>query len=267
MRQLIAAAAVAVALVGAVATAAAQKPAFGSPARAPRSGGIHHSLSVTLFHTTWNDPFLREPNTAGFSSSEIQTGQKVGTIGGRVGWLATLGRAGLEVGVSFLRVGLADFRYRNPPMFDSAVTYSGVSIALVQADFLLLFKPARDIPLHVYGVLGMGQSRRAYTLSGSPFPEWDGPRKTNEFGYSWGFGLRLSPIRQFALFAEYRWVPGDLTSSIPAGGCYVYYSRAGRAGISASLDGTGGSASIPDCKPATQESGNLLSLGAALAVP
>ena len=270
MRFPVATAALAASLVCAATPVGAQKPTFkptGAAARSPRSGGIRHSLSVTLLRTTYHDPFLREPGPQGVGALELQTGQTVQTVGGRVGWLATIGRFGLEVGVSYLRTGLTDFHYFNPVSLPDTVAYSNVSVGLVQADFLLLAKPSASVPLYVYGILGMGQSRRSYTLTGSVFPEWDGPRKASEFGYTYGLGLRLSPIRQLSLVAEYRWVPGDLTQSIPGGGCYVYYSRNGRSDLSASVTVARGASRIPDCPPATQEAGSLLSLGVSVAVP
>jgi len=270
MRLTVATATLTVLLVGVTAPVSGQKPLSKpaeSTARPPRAGGIRHSLTVTLLRTTYRDPFLREPGPRGVGSREIQTGQTVQTVGGRVGWLATLRRFGIEAGLSYWRVGLSDFHYVNPPTQSDSVAYSDASVGLLQGDILLLVMPARGVPLYVYGVLGMGQWRRAYTLSGSVFPEWDGPRTANEFEYTYGLGLRLSPIRQLSLVAEYRWVPGDLTSSIPAGGCYIYYSRRGSRDLSASVSGARGASSIPDCPPASEKAGSLFSLGVAVAVP
>jgi opacity protein-like surface antigen len=270
MRYPVVATALAVGLVCVAASAVAQKPPFkgaGATAQAPRPDRFRSSLSVTVLRTTYHDPFLREPGPQGGSSQELQTGQTVQTVGGRVGWLATFGRFGLEAGMSYLRVGLSDFHYFNPPSQPDSVAYSNVAVGLLQADILLMAKPSTSVPLYVYGILGMGQWRRSYTLTGNVFPEWDGPRTANEFEYTYGLGLRLSPIRQFSLVAEYRWVPGDLTSSIPAGGCYIYYSRQGGRGLSASVTGARGASSTPDCPPATYKSGSLLSLGVAVAVP
>ena len=247
-------------------TASAQKPRT-KPTAAPRVRNTRQAWSLTLFRSTYSNPFLREPGAAG-GGSEVKTGQSVGTTSGRLGWMLMLReRAGIELGVNYLRVPLRDFQYNAAFGGSDTIGYGGASVTLVQGDIVLLGAPWRGTPLYVTGILGMGLARKAFTTTGNVFADWDGPRTLSEFGYSFGLGFRYSPIRQLSVVGEYRWVPGDQTTSIPMGGCYIYYrSERGPGGLSSSLAGQRAASRIPDCKSRT-DNGHIASIGVAIAVP
>ena len=129
--------------------------------------------------------------------------------------------------------------------------YGSPKESLVQADIALHYAPWTSAPLSVYGVLGMGSQNTDYTITNGAFADWNGAKSQSGFNYTYGLGTRLFAHRYLSLFAEYRWIPGDLvTETSGVQECWVTYS----AGSSYSSCGGG---SVPN-------KSTLLSLGAAI---
>lgn len=253
-------------LSGVPGLAEGQKIVPGTGARNSRGPGrVHRSLSLTVLSTKYHNPFLREPDVLGYGSDDVPSGQTIPTVGGRLSWLATQGRGGLEFGVAYWSVRLDDFTH--VLVNGESVSYSDASVTLIQADLIGLGAPLRGFPAYVYGVLGFGLRRRSYTITGSPFSEVNGPRRRKEFQSSYGLGVRLSPIRQVSVVGELRWVPGaEGAIQVPFGGCNVYVSRRGPVepvgAVTAHLDGM----DLPACER-TRIVSHLVSIGVAIAVP
>ncbi|HEX2695629.1 MAG TPA: hypothetical protein VHP61_07725 [Acidobacteriota bacterium] len=64
----------------------------------------------------------------------------------------------------------------------------------------------------IYGLLGLASSTEEYLISGSVFPEWNGNKSLSEFDYSYGLGVRFSPVKMLSAFTEFRFIPGDRTT-------------------------------------------------------
>lgn len=242
--------------------ASGQKPRS-KPTPAARTQPTRHALSVTVFRTTYQNPFLPQPSGPTEWTGEVRTGQSATSTGGRLGWLLMFqgGRVGLELGVSYVGVQLADFTYSYGP-----VDYRDASVALLQGDFVLLGAPWRGVPLYLTAVVGTGLQRMSYTLAQSvALADFNGPRTFYRNGTSWGVGVRFSPIRQLSLVGEYRWEEGDTYEA--GGGCYyVYYSQRGPGGVAASLSGQNGASDTPGCASHTGYA-HLISVGVAVAIP
>lgn len=118
----------------------------------------------------------------------------------------------------------------------------------------------RGAPPWIYGVLGMGQHRKNYTLSNNDASFFNGRRELSEMNYTPGLGVRLSPLRQVAMFAEARWLPGDQSTTVPSEGCYIYVRRS--ATVSASVRGS----RVENCQTNTDFS-HLLSAGVTINLP
>jgi hypothetical protein len=222
---------------------------------------------VSFRQTRFSDPIFREPGPGG--GSELPVSGSLTTWGARGSatfW--PVRRVGIEGGLLILgQARFDDFVFADD--FGGGgqggnVAYDDPAVQLWFFDLGLQIRLMQRAPLFVSGVLGMGQERESYTISGAAFPEWNGNKTLNEFQYSYGLGAQVGPYRHVALFGEWRAVPGDLTTEIPHGGCYiyVYYQTAALQGVSGVAN-----QSAPACKSGTQNRASLLSVGLSISFP
>lgn len=119
------------------------------------------------------------------------------------------GYFGAGLRVSYLTAAFRSFVTPDMPGGLNMVGYADPKYTMVMGDILIHWAPASSNLLSLYGFLGLGAGYRAYTVSDSVFPEWNGARSVTEFEYSYGLGARFSPIRFVRLFGEFRLIPGD----------------------------------------------------------
>lgn len=225
------------------------------------------SYAVSVMQTRFSDPIFREPGPGG--GSELPVSGSLTTWGIRgSATLWPISRLGVEAGVLVLgRARFDDFVFTDEfggGGSGSNVSYDEPTVQLWFFDLGLRFRLTPRAPLFVSGVLGMGQERESYAITGAAFPEWNGSKTLSEFQYSYGIGAQVGPFRHVALFGEWRVVPGDLITEIPGGGCHIYvYSQA------AALQGTPGVGfqDAPACKRGTKNRATLLSVGLSISLP
>lgn len=186
---------------------------------APLSSQNTKAFQVGLSYNSFSDPIWRHPDGSG----EIPTGQTSKAVGGRAGIILSGERAGLSADVWVFSASFEDLTFSNstlsggndpewanlPGLRDDPVTYSSAKYALGMVDLGIHWFPAADRPFSVVGLFGMGMRKQSFDVTGAKFPEWNGEKSFSEFSYSYGLGLRWSPVRRIALVADYRWVPGD----------------------------------------------------------
>jgi hypothetical protein len=255
-----------IAALGAVpATAAAQKTI--APAHRDQEPGRGRPWYVTAggFATSLRNPFLREPGTEDGGGPELHTRQIVSTAGGRLGVGYRAERFGGEIAFSYWRSAQLDDFIFYQPGFQDSTNYSDVSVGLWQVDLVVLVRPVRGAPVWMYGLLGMGQQQKHYTLSNNDASFFNGRRELSEMNYTPGLGVRLQPLRQIAVFAEARWLPGDQSTTVPDEGCwiYTYYRRSRTPHLS--VRGTRGTR-VEACQTDTNF-GHLLSAGVTINLP
>lgn len=246
----------------------AQKVLTPAPGQAPddRTAPRERRWYVTAgaFASSLRNPFLREPGTEDGGGPELQTRQIADVMGGRFGFGYRGNRFGGEIAFSYWSSAqLNNFIYFNPGMGDST-RYSDVSVGLWQVDLVVLARPIRGVPVWAYGVLGMGQQQKNYTLSDNASPFFNGRRELSEMNYTPGVGLRITPLRFVGVFAEARWLPGDRSTTVPDEGCWIYtYYRRGAPNLS--VTGTRDT-QIEECKTNT-DFGHVLSAGVTINLP
>jgi hypothetical protein len=144
--------------------------------------------------------------------------------------------AGYDIGSAYVGAGIrgcyfsADFESFATPQMPGAqeiVGYADPKYSIFMTDLIVYWAPARSSIASVYGFLGLGGSSKKYTVSQSPFPEWNGAKSLSEFEYSYGLGARIRPVKRASVFAEFRLIPGDQTiegkNFLYSDGTYDYY--------------------------------------------
>lgn len=250
-----------IAVLGVLPQAAAAQKDFGPATRGEgRDRGRPWYVTAAGFATSMRNPFLREPGTEDGGGPELQTRQIVSTMGGRLGVGYRAERFGGEIAFSYWSSARLDDFIFYQPGFQDSTNYRDVTVGLWQVDLVVLVRPVRGAPAWLYGVLGMGQQQKNYTLSNNDASFFNGRRELSEMNYTPGLGVRLQPVRQIALFAEARWLPGDQSTTVPDEGCYIYVRRTGA--LQPSVRGT----RVEACKTNTNF-GHLLSAGVTINLP
>ncbi len=198
-----------IALMGIGILCAAASPVFGAVEKAsgygpPRGfylGGFYHSMGGPLF---------RYPS----GSDELSISSTAGSVGFFAGYDFVWTSFG--AGARLIYAGGAFPNFSAPEMpnmtFGPKVKYTDPRLSFIFLDLMLSWYPAKSGLFGVYGFLGLGSGTESYTLSGSDFPEWNGAKSISEFDYSFGGGVRLTPIRYISLFGELRLIAGDLVT-------------------------------------------------------
>jgi len=207
------------------------------------------TVSVGAAISSFGTPIVRHPS----GGPELPIEQSRQTAAFRASWFPfAMERVALEVGLSYWKARFAgfEFRERQQPASEPSTTYSAPEVSLVFFDVALHVAPSKRVPWSVYGVLGMGSEGEKYTVSGATFSEWNGAKSNRVFQFSYGLGTRAFPVRYVSLFAEFRFVPGDL--STPGGTCYMFVQ---------------GSTSWDTCGGSFPNKSTLLTLGGAIHFP
>jgi hypothetical protein len=201
---------------------------FGFSQPGSEAGNLHKGFYLGALYSSISGPTFRFPS----GSSELYVPQTTSTPGFMVGYEYNLTSFGFGLRVLYWHAAFKDFRSPDMPgapvPVSEYVSYSSPKFTHISVDLLLQWFPVKKGYLGVYGLLGLASSTEAYTISGSVFPEWNGQKSLSEFDYSYGLGIRISPVKLISFYGELRWIPGDTTTEagdfLYSDGIYDYYS-------------------------------------------
>lgn len=179
---------------------------------------LDRSFGVALSAITIRQPIVRYPS----GGAGLPLDQSVQALGVRVSWIPVARRRGaVELAADWVSAsfGAFDLRYPEAAASDPPTHYANPRLSLFSFDFLGHWAPAPTVPWSVYVVLGAGTQVEKHTVSGAPYTTWNGERAYGEFQFSYGVGTSLFARRYVSLFADVRFVPGDLITT--DGSCYT----------------------------------------------
>ncbi|MGA2586265.1 MAG: hypothetical protein ABSF88_04470 [Candidatus Aminicenantales bacterium] len=180
---------------------AEEKASANGPHRGFYLGGFYHSMGGPLFHYPGE-------------GEELSISATAGSMGFFAGY--DFAWASFGAGARLIYAGGAFPNFSAPEMpgmtFGPNVKYTDPKLSFIFLDLMLSWYPVESGLFGVYGYLGLGSGTESYTLSGSDFPQWNGAKSISKFDYSFGGGVRLTPIRYVSLFGELRLIAGDLVT-------------------------------------------------------
>ena len=181
---------------------------------------------IGAFYSGLDTPTFRMP--AG--DEEMVVPQSASLPGFMVGYQYDLRTFGFGGRILYWHTSLNNFG--SPEMTGSPtyVNYADPAFTHITFDLIIEWICVQKLRVGIYGFLGMGWSTESYTISGSVFPEWNGQKSLTEFDYTYGLGVKFSPLKLISLVAEYRWMPGDLSLDMKflySKGGYNYYEPQG----------------------------------------
>lgn len=198
---------------------AGEKTSANGPHQGFYLGGSYHSMGSPLFRYPSGNEELSIPSTAGGAGF---------FAGYEFAWTS------FGAGARLIYAGSAFPGFSVPEMpgmtFGPNVNYTDPKLSFIFLDLMLSWYPVTSGFFGVYGFLGLGSGTESYTLSGADFPDWNGAKSISKFDYSFGGGLRLTPIRFVSLFGELRLIAGDLvtdyTDFLYSDGTWNYWGNA-----------------------------------------
>ena len=161
-------------------------------------------------YSSISDPTFRLPSGSG----ELPVLQSASAPAFMVGYDIGGGGFGVGARLFYFHSSFNTFAFSEQPgsLYPSFAKYADPKFTHISFDFLVHWLPFRDLTLGIYALLGLASSTESYLISGSIFPEWDGNQSRSEFDYSYGLGVRFSPVKMMSIFAELRFIPGDSTT-------------------------------------------------------
>lgn len=122
-------------------------------------------------------------------------------------------RAGFEVIEKRIGGGI-DLSFWPAVKFDDTDEYSSMKYSTFYFDFKVHLIPfsSENIRFGIYPFLALGS--RSTTIQENVFNEYI---QETEFMYALGCGARLFVLDWLSIFAEYRFIPGDLTTPVSSG--------------------------------------------------
>ncbi len=192
--------AIVLSLAGAASAQSAEKKAF----RGFYLGALYSSMS---------NPHFRGPSGSG----ELPIPQSASAPGFMLGYDIGAGGFGLGARLVYFHAAYKSFATTEMPgmpvEWATFVQYADPKFTHISGDLMVYWLPFRGVTFGIYGLLGLASSSESYGISGSTFPEWNGLKSIGEFDYSYGLGLRFSPLRMISAFGEIRFIPGNLTTT------------------------------------------------------
>lgn len=169
-------------------------------------GGMFSSLSNPTFRQPGGYGELPVPQSA--SGPAFMLGYDIGAGG------FGLGARALYFHAAYQTFAVSEFPSSpyDSGQYTTFIQYADPGFTHISLDLLVHWLPFRGLTLGIYGLLGMASSTEKYVISGSSIPEFNGSASRSEFDYSYGLGLRFSPVKMVSFFGEYRLIPGDLTT-------------------------------------------------------
>jgi|GEM_PF-3289006 len=199
-----------------------------SSAQSPGEKRYFKGFYVGALYSSLSNPTFRLPS----GYEEVSIPQSASAPSFMLGY--DFGWSGFGIGgrLLYFHAGLKPFVVSEMPgsPYPTFVTYADPGFTHISFDILVHWLPFRDVTLGIYGLLGLASSTEKYLISGSTFPEWNGSKSLSEFDYSYGLGVRFSPVKLLSIFAEIRFIPGDLTTEysdyLYSDDMYNYYANA-----------------------------------------
>jgi hypothetical protein len=179
-------------------------------------------------YSSISNPTFRLPSGSG----ELPIPQSASVPTFMLGYDIGGGGFGIGARLLYLHAGFTTFVTSDMPNspYPNFAKYTDPGFSHISFDILLHWLPFPDLTLGIYGLLGMASSTEKYLISGASFPDWNGNKSLSEFDYSYGLGLRFSPIKMLSVFAEFRLIAGDLvteyTGYLYSDDTYNYYKNA-----------------------------------------
>jgi hypothetical protein len=140
---------------------------------------------------------------------------------------------GFGLGITRLAYDFEDFQYPVSPPDEynpepELYNYQNPQLGYFFCDLIMHAVPLADIPLGIYGFIGMGSEKETYHVTSSNENQtWHNTDyKRSEFDYCWGLGLRLFVWRYISLIADYRRMPGVSSITLPGDSTWHYEHQA-----------------------------------------
>jgi hypothetical protein len=154
------------------------------------------------YHSMWSPLFKEAPGTG-----ELQIDMSSGGLSFMGGYEYNWDKFGVAGRLSYFGGGFESFTASEMPGSKTTVKYADPKLSFIFFDMILQWFPVANV-FAINGFLGLGSGTEKYTISGATFSDWNGAKDISEFDFSYGLGLRLSPVTWMSLFAELRWIPG-----------------------------------------------------------
>jgi hypothetical protein len=182
---------------------------------AEEGGAFPHSgFFLSAHYSSVGGPIFR----AASGNEEVAISGSSGKPGFMIGYEYNWEKFGFAARVSYFQASYPNFQAPEMPgsmsPYMTYVKYDSPRLTFLFLDLIVQWFPVKNGLLGIYALLGMGVGSENYTLSGSNFSDWNGPKSLSEFDYSYGFGVRFSPVRFVSLFGEMRFVPGDTSTDL-----------------------------------------------------
>ena len=196
-------------LVGIVILSVAVPPMSGAedPAAA---NGPHRGFYLGGSYHSMGGPLFRYPG----GYEELSIASNAGGVSIFAGYEFAWSSFGAGARLIYSSGAFAAFSVPEMPgmNFGPKVNYADPKLSFFFLDLIASWYPVKTGLFGVYGFLGLGMGTQSYTLSGADFPEWNGAKSITEFDYSFGGGIRVTPIRFISLTGEIRLIAGDLVT-------------------------------------------------------
>lgn len=183
---------------------------------------IQGSFSVGALYSSFNNPTFRYPS----GGEELYLPQSSFSPGFFAGYQYNISQLGFGARVIYWHTSFKDFFSEEMPGSQTFVNYIDPAFTHISFDLYIEWILTKKFHFGIYGLLGMASSTEKYDISGSSFPEWNGQKSLTEFDYSYGFGIKISPVKWVSVIAEIRWIPGDATHPLKflySQGIWNYY--------------------------------------------
>jgi hypothetical protein len=170
-----------------------------------------------------SNPTFRYPS----GGEELAVKQSASSLGFLAGYQYDFERFGLGARAIYWHASFEDFNSEDMPGSQHYVNYANPALTHISFDLLVEWIATKKFFVGIYGLMGMASSTESYNISGSDFPEWNDQKSLTEFDYSYGFGIKISPLKLVSVITEIRWIPGDGTQELDflySSGGYNYYN-------------------------------------------
>jgi hypothetical protein len=165
---------------------------------------------------------IKNPTFRPNGGEEIVVSQTASSPGFLAGYQYDITRFGFGARAIYWHASFQNFAFEEMPgsPFPVYLKYTDPAFSHFSIDLLVEWIATKKFYVGIYGLLGLASSTERYNISGSTFPEWNGQKSLSEFDYSYGLGIKISPLKIVSIIAEIRWIPGDETQDL----IYLYSS-------------------------------------------
>ena len=150
------------------------------------------------YHSMWS-PLFKEAS----GSSELQMNLSSGGLSFMGGYEYNWDKFGVAGRISYFGGRFESFNASEMPGSWTTVKYTDPKLSFIFFDMIIQWFPVANV-FAVNGFLGLGSGTETYAISGSNFSDWNGPKDISEFDFSYGLGLRVSPVTWMSILVELR---------------------------------------------------------------